>query len=157
MNRYGGSREIEERKRSANRKTANVELSKEGLYTCSQCYKVKPEEDFPQHVPTSGKFSRFEGCTRCLDGYKERDLASGVTQFSRDRNARRSVGTQINIKVNLKGQPGYDEYNAECDAANPPKTAQIFKIRCTKDVMEEKLPLDLVYHGSVEFHSLTLF
>ena len=117
---------------------------------CRLCDKVKPESRFPQHVATSGKFSRYESCKKCLDTKKESRLRTGVTQQNRDRNATRSIGTQQAIKANsnLRDQPGYDEYKAECDAGNPPKTAQIFKIRCTKDEMEEKLPL--VGHGLVE-------
>ena len=63
QNRYAGSRQKEWDKRTLNRKVANVKLSKEGLYICQKCRKVKPEEDFPQHVPTSGKFS---GAQRCV-------------------------------------------------------------------------------------------
>ena len=44
INRYAGSRKLENLKRRANRKVANIELSKEGLYTCKSCFKVKPEE-----------------------------------------------------------------------------------------------------------------
>ena len=58
-NRYAGSRQIENRKMSTKRKVANAELSKEGLYTCTRCYKVKPKEDFPQHVPTSQKWQKL--------------------------------------------------------------------------------------------------
>ena len=70
QNRYAGSRQTEYRKRRVNRKVANIELSKEGLYKCERCQKVRPEEDFSQHVPTSGKFSRYEACTQCR--WKER-------------------------------------------------------------------------------------
>ena len=80
-------------------------------------------------------------------------VLSGVTQKNRDRNATRSLDWQQVNKATLQGKPGYDEYNAECDAANPPKTAQIFKIRCTKDDMVEKLPL--VHHGLVDMYSFT--
>ena len=126
--------------------------AKNGLYKCGQCQIVKPESFFPQHVPTSGKFSRFESCERCLDAFKESKARSGVTQSTRDRNATRAIITQLKIKANLKGLPGFEEYEAECDAANPPKTAQMFKIRCTKEEMVEKLPL--VGHGLVDsFHS----
>ena len=49
-----------------------------------------------------------------------------------------------------------NEYEAECDAANPPKTGKIFKIRCTKDEMVEELPL--VHHGLIDcFHSNCFF
>ena len=113
QNRYEGSRQIEYRKRRVNRKVANIELSKEGLYTCWMCRKVRPEEDFSQHVPTSGKFSRFEWCEKCLDTQKEVRVLSGVTQWPRDRNATRSISWQRVIKANLRGKPGYDEYEAE--------------------------------------------
>ena len=125
-----------------NRKVANLEHEKNGLYECSTCHIVKPESLFPHHVATSGRFSRYESCEKCLDAQKESQLRSGFTQKNRDRNATRSIAQQQAIKANLKGKPGYDEYEAECNAANPPKTAQI---RCTKDEMVEKLPL--VHHG----------
>ena len=69
-------------------------------------------------------------------------VLSGATQKNRDRNATRSIRQQLKIKANLKGKPGYDEYEAECNAANPPQT---FKIRCTKEEMVAKFPL--VHHG----------
>lgn len=78
-NRYAGSRKKQYCKSVAKRKAENVELSKEGLYTCGQCEKVKPEEDFPQHV-TTGKFSGYESCRQCLDDLKTRKITSGVTQ-----------------------------------------------------------------------------
>jgi len=138
------------------RNVANLEHEKNGLYECTACRTVKPESLFPQHVATSGKFSRYESCAKCLDADKEMRVLSGVTQKSRDRNATRSIGQQLKIKANLKGKPGYDEYEAECDAANPPQTGKIFKIRCTKDEMVEKLPL--VHHGLVDcFHSNCFF
>ena len=142
------SRAIEQRRRSTKRIDDNVELEKEGLYICNQCGKVKSNEDFPQHVPTSGKFTRYDSCKQCLDAIKSTRVLTGVTQKNRDRNATRSLDWQRVIKVSLQGKHGYDEYEAECDAANPPKTAQIFKIRCTKEEMVEKLPL--VEHGLVE-------
>ena len=147
QNRYSRSRQIENRKRSENRKVANIELSKEGLYTCGNCHKVKPEQDFIQRVPTSGKLSRYECCKQCLNGWNGGRLASGVTQFMRDRNRTRSISTQRVIKANLKDKPGFEEYEAECDAANPPKKAS--RIRCTQKEMEETLPL--VGHGLVQF------
>ena len=52
----------------------------------------------------------------------------------------------------LKDKPGFDEYESECDAAKPPKTAQMYKIRSTKEEMVEELPL--AGHGLVDsFHS----
>ena len=145
-------RKLDSTKRSEKRQVENLEHIKNGLYECGRCSKVKPESLFPQHIPTSGKFSRYEWCEKCLDTNKAENLSSGVTQFSRDRNATRSIGHQLNIKASLKGKPGFEEYEAECDAANPPKTAQMFKIRCTKEEMVEKLPL--VGHGLVDsFHS----
>ena len=137
------------------REVDNLEHEKNGLYECGVCYVVKPESPFPEHVATSGKFSRYasryESCDKCLDTRKEELVLSGVTQKNRDRNATRCIDHQRRIKANLKGKPGYDEYEAECDAANPPKTGKIFKIRCTKDEMVEKLPL--VHHGLVDcFH-----
>ena len=144
QNRYAGSRQKETEKSTLNRKDANVKLCKEGtgLYICEKCRKVKPKEDFPRHVPTSGKFSRYETCTQCLDGRKARRRASGVTQSCRDRNATRCIHWQRVVKANLKDKPGFEEYEAECDAANP---GTIFKIRCTKEEIEEKLLL--VQHG----------
>ena len=135
-------RKLESLKRSVNRKLDNLERVKNGLYECTHCRIVKPESLFPQHVPTSGKFSRYESCGKCLDAQKEMRVHTGVTQQNRDRNATRSLATQQSIKVSLQDKPGYDEYRAECDAANPPKkTAQ----RLTKEEMEEKFPL--VQHG----------
>ena len=87
QNRYSGPRQKESDKRTLNRKDANVKLSKEGLYICKKCRKVKPEEDFPQHAPTSGKFSRYGTCTQCCDVMKARRLDFGVTQPLRDRYA----------------------------------------------------------------------
>ena len=107
------------------RKVANIEHEKNGLYKCQECRIVKPESLFPQHIPTSGKLTRYETCAKCLDGIKEIQVLSGVTQSSRDRNATRAISTQLKIKANLKGKSGFEEYEAECDAANPPKTAQI--------------------------------
>ena len=138
-------RKLENIKRSEKRQVENHQHIKNGLYECAACRKVKPESLFPQHVPTSRKVSRYESCENCLDTLKEVRVVSGVTQETRDRNFTRSIGTQKAIKANLKGKPGYDEYEAECDAANPPKTGKIFKIRCTKEEMEEKFPL--VQHG----------
>ena len=92
------------------------------------------------------KVSRYASCERCLDTSKEVRVLSGVTQKNRDRNAARSIVTQRAIKVNLKDKPGFEEYEAECDAANPPKKAS--RIRCTQKEMEETLPL--VGHGLVE-------
>ena len=155
-NRYSRSRQLERIKRSVNRKVANIEHEKNGLYKCLSCWTVKPESLFPQHVATSGKFSRYESCENCLDATKEKLVRSGITQENRDRNATRSIRTQQAIKANLRGKPGYDEYEAECDAANPPKTGKIFKIRCAKEEMVEKFPL--VHHGLVDcFHSNCFF
>ena len=142
MNRYAGSRQLESRKQSVKRDVANIGLSTQGLYTCVQCYKVKPDENFLHRVTTSAKFSRYESCTQCLDARNEGKLASRVTQVTRDRNATRGIEYQRVIKANLRGKPGYDEYEAECDAANPLQTG---KIRCTKEEMGEKFPL--VHHG----------
>ena len=72
----------------------------------------------------------------------------------RDRNAARSIFWQREIKVNLKGKTGFNEFCVECDAANPPKDAQMSKLCCAKDEMGEKLPL--VNHGLVNLHSFTL-
>jgi len=138
-------RKLEHVQRTANREVNNIEHRKNGLYVCGQCRIVKAESLFPQHVPTSGKFSRYETCERCLDAFQESRVRSGVTQSTRDRNATRSISHQRVIKANLKGKPGYDEYEAECDAANPPQTGKIFRIRCTKEEMVEKFPL--VDHG----------
>ena len=145
-------RKLESATREEKRAIDNLEHEKNGLRKCPVCRIVLPESRFSQHAPTSGKFSRFEGCVKCLDAQKESRVRSGITQWNGDRNATRSNGHQLNIKANLRGKPGFEEYEAECDAANPPKTAQMFKIRCTKEEMVEKLPL--VGHGLVDsFHS----
>ena len=136
------SRKVEYIKRLVKREVDNIEHQKNGLYECGWCYLVKPESHFPQAVPTSGKFSRYECCAKCLDTSKEVRVLSGVSQTSRERNRTRSISTQKAIKANLKGKPGFEEYKAECDAANPPT---MFKIRCTKEEMGEKFPL--VHHG----------
>ena len=144
-NRAGEKRKnpkLAEENRSKKRKVDNTEYAKNGLYKCQFCRKVKPESLFPQHIPTSGKLTRYETCAKCLDGDKEIRLLSGVTQSSRDRNATRAINTQLKIKANLKGLPGFEEYEAECDAANPPT---MFKIRYTKEEMAETFPL--VQHG----------
>ena len=138
-------RKLENQKATMNRKAENIEHEKNGLYKCQGCRIVKPESLFPGHIPTSGKLTRYETCTKCLDGRQEINVLSGVTQLSRDRNATRAIGTQLNIKANLKDKPGFEEYKAECDAANPPT---MFKIRCTKEEMGEKFPL--VDHGRVD-------
>ena len=141
-------RKLDSIKWSEKRQVENHEHIKNGLYECAVCRKVKPESLFPKHVPTSGKFSRYEVCEKCLDTLKETSVHTGVTQQNRDRNATRCIGWQQVIKANLKGKPGYDEYKAECDALNPPKTGKIFKIRCTKEEMLEKF--SLVGHGLVD-------
>ena len=143
-NRDPKKRKLETKKRVENRKVDNIEHQKNGLYKCLDCRIVKPESLFPQRIPTSGKLTRYETCanSKCLDGDKEIRLLSGVTQSSRDRNATRAISTQLQIKANLKGLPGFEEYEAECDEANPPT---MFKIRYTKEEMEEKCPL--VQHG----------
>ena len=51
----------------------------------------------------------------------------------------------IKAQVNLKGKAGFDDFCEECDEANPPKDAQMSKLRCTKDEMGETFPL--VNHG----------
>ena len=141
---------LAEENRSKKRKVAidNIEHAKNGLHKCQECRAVKPEPLFPQHIPTSGKLTRYETCKNCLDGIRETMLLSGVTQWSRDRNATRAISTQLKIKAKLKGLPGFEEYEAECDAANPPtmlNPLQTGKIRCTKEEMGEKFPL--VHHG----------
>jgi len=142
-------RKLETEKRSVDRKVENIEHEKNCLYKCGRCRKVKPESLFPGHIPTSGKLTRYETCTKCLDDEKEMRALSGVTQSSRDRNRTRAIDTQLKIKANLKDKPGFEEYKAECDAANPPT---MFKIRCTKEEMAETFPL--VGHGLVDsFHS----
>ena len=146
MNRYAGSRQLEYRKQSVNRDVANIGLSTQGLYTCKNCNTVKPEENFPHRVATSAKFSRYERCTQCCNGMNEGNLASGVTQYMRNRNATRSIQYQRAIKAMLKVKHGFEEYEAECDEANPPK--KVSRIRFTKKEMEETLPL--VGHGLVE-------
>ena len=95
---------------------------------------------------TSGKCSRYESCELCLDTLKELRVLSGVTQKNRDRNATCSLNQQRFIKATLQGMAGFEEYEAECDAANPPKKAS--RICCTQKEMEETLPL--VGHGLVE-------
>ena len=142
---------LAEENRSKKRKVTDTEYAKKGLYECRFCRIVKPESLFPQHIPTSGKLTRYETCAKCLDGDKEMRRLSGVTQSSRDRNATRAISTQLKIKANLKGLPGFEEYEAECDAANPPtmfNPLQTGKIRCTKEEMGEKFPL--VHHGRVD-------
>ena len=57
--------------RRTQREVANLEHEKNGLYGCVVCLIVKPESLFSQHVPTSGKFSRYKSCERCLDASKE--------------------------------------------------------------------------------------
>ena len=149
QNRDPKKRKLETEKRSVDRKVENIEHEKNGLYKCQDCRIVKPESLFPGHIPTSGKLTRYETCTKCLDDDKEMRALSGVTQSSRDRNATRAIGTQLTIKANLKDKPGFEEYKAECDAANPPT---MIKIRCTKEEMAETFPL--VGHGLVDsFHS----
>ena len=39
-------------KKKEKRVAENVALSREGLYKCGKCFQVKPDEDFPAHVPT---------------------------------------------------------------------------------------------------------
>ena len=114
---------------------------KQGLYIYGQCWSTKPEEDFPQHCPTSGKFTRFECCEQCLDDLAEKRVTSGVCQKSRDRNTTRSLHQQRHVKVTLEGKAGYDEYCYECDAAIPVKKDQSCKIRHSKEGMAEKLHL----------------
>ena len=65
------SRKLESIKRSEKREVKTLEHEKNGLYECRQCHKVKPESLFPQHVPTSGKFSRYNLCEKCLNTLKE--------------------------------------------------------------------------------------
>ena len=129
MDRYAGPRQIENCKRRATRKAENVELLKEGLYKCVICFKVKPVADFPQHAPTSAKFSRFETCEKCLDDDKEKKRSSGVTQKKGDRNATRSMRWQRNAKAPLQDKDEYGGYRAECDSANPPKPQRYLSAR----------------------------
>ena len=151
-NRCSGSRKLETIKRKEDRGAKNIELGNAGLYKCQRCEQENPESLFPQHVP-SGKFSRFETCKQCLDTKKEQRIISGVIQNNTDRNATRCLQWQRVMKATLKGRPGYDEFTAECDAANPAKPER--KTRHTKEEMVEKLPL--VNHGLVELHIFTLF
>ena len=72
---------------------------------------------------------------------------------SNSDNATRSRNWQRTVKCLLKGKDGYDEYNEECDAANPKKAPK--KGGYSKKEMGEKLPL--VNHGLVELYSFTLF
>ena len=139
-------RKLETVKQSEKRVVDNLEHEKNGLYECGQCLIVKPESLFPQHVPTSGKFSRYGSCEKCLNTLKEVRVLSRVTQKNRDRTATRSLRWQWMIKVSLQGKAGFKEYEAECDTAHPSKNAS--RIRCTQKEMEETLAL--VGHGLVE-------
>ena len=131
-NRHSGSRKLEPIKRKEVRVATNVELTKDGLYTCAHCKEVSLIRISHR---TSRRLGSFHGSS-VVDDLKIQRIVSGVAQESGDGNPTRSPSMQRVIKASLQDKDGYDEYCEECDAANPPKPDR--KTRHTKEEMKEK-------------------
>ena len=141
-NRPGRRNGSENAKTEQNRvdETLALELAPElCLRKCNACHVTKPVDSYPVPVSTSIQ-EAYKSCTACLEKMKADNLANGITSYMLNRERVRSLLWQSEVKANLFGTEGYEDYAAACLEANPEKTPQVPKPRCQLDEMIEKTP-----------------